>query len=76
MQTDPSVIVNSGNCAQLFSHEATRVFHDRLMDDSDREMFYQSMADIMHDYFKVYIMEMIYWYKYHGVTLCIMCNAS
>ena len=53
MQADPSVTVNSDNTAQLFCHEATRVFHDRLTDAEDKAMFYQSMSDILHDYFKV-----------------------
>lgn len=53
LQADEGVIVNSTNCAQLFAHEATRVFHDRLVDDTDRKVFYQMLADNLHDYFKV-----------------------
>ena len=53
MQAHETVIVNSDNCAQLFAHEATRVFHDRLVDSQDKETFYKSLADNLHDYFKV-----------------------
>ena len=52
-QADESVIVNSDNCAQLLAHEATRVFHDRLVSIEDRTVFYQNLSDILHDYFKV-----------------------
>ena len=53
LQADEGVIVNSDNCAKLFAHEATRVFHDRLVDHEDRTIFYQMLADNCHDYFKV-----------------------
>ena len=53
LQADESVIVNQDNCAQLFAHEATRVFHDRLVDNADRAVFYQMLSDNLHDYFKV-----------------------
>ena len=55
LQADEGVIVNSDNCAQLFTHEATRVFHDRLVDTADRTTFYQIISEILHDYFKVYL---------------------
>ena len=53
LQADEGVIVNSDNCAQLFAHEATRVFHDRLVDHGDRTIFFQMLADNCHDFFKV-----------------------
>ncbi len=53
-QAEEFVIVNSDNCAQLFAHEATRVFHDRLINDEDRGIFYEMLADNLHDYFKVH----------------------
>ena len=53
MQADPSAVVNSDNCAQLFAHEATRVFHDRLTDLEDRTSFFSILADTLHDFFKV-----------------------
>ncbi len=54
LQADESVIVGLENCAQLFAHEATRVFHDRLVDSEDRKRFYDMLANNLHDYFKVW----------------------
>ena len=53
LQADESVIVSRETIAQLFAHEATRVFHDRLTDDNDRKLFYQFLSDDLHNYFKV-----------------------
>ena len=47
------MIVSKENAAQLFAHEATRVFHDRLVSSDDRALFYQFLSDSLHDYFKV-----------------------
>ncbi|XP_064622088.1 dynein axonemal heavy chain 6-like isoform X2 [Lineus longissimus] len=52
-QADEGIIVNKDNCAQLLANEATRVFHDRLINAEDREIFYKILADNLHDYFKV-----------------------
>ncbi|KAM5165262.1 dynein axonemal heavy chain 14 [Mantella aurantiaca] len=53
LQANESVIVTKEMAAQLLVHEATRVFHDRLVDGGDRENFYQSVSDELHNYFKV-----------------------
>ncbi|XP_023930267.1 dynein heavy chain 6, axonemal [Lingula anatina] len=53
LQAHQQVIVNKENCAQLFSHEATRVFHDRLVDSADRAAFFSFLSETLHDYFKV-----------------------
>ena len=53
LQAHSSVLVSRDNAAQLFAHEATRVFHDRLISAEDRSIFYQYLADNLHDYFKV-----------------------
>ena len=52
-QADDKIIVNGDNCAQLFAHEATRVFHDRLVNNEDKTEFFKMLADNLHDYFKV-----------------------
>ncbi|ELU16870.1 hypothetical protein CAPTEDRAFT_116653 [Capitella teleta] len=53
MQADESVIVNSEHCAQLFAHEAARVFHDRLVNAEDRSTFFSMLSENLNDYFKV-----------------------
>ncbi|XP_053375273.1 dynein axonemal heavy chain 6-like isoform X4 [Mercenaria mercenaria] len=53
LQAHNTVVVSKDNCAQLFAHEATRVFHDRLVCAEDRNLFFQFLADNLHDYFKV-----------------------
>ncbi|KAM4694195.1 dynein axonemal heavy chain 14 [Discoglossus pictus] len=53
LQASTSVIITKEAAAQLLVHEATRVFHDRLIDGKDREMFYQFLSDELHNYFKI-----------------------
>ncbi|XP_050405705.2 dynein axonemal heavy chain 6, partial [Patella vulgata] len=53
LQANDSVIVSKDSCAQLLAHEATRVFHDRLVDTQDRMTFFDVLSDNLHDYFKV-----------------------
>uniref|UniRef100_H2YVP9 AAA+ ATPase domain-containing protein n=1 Tax=Ciona savignyi TaxID=51511 RepID=H2YVP9_CIOSA len=52
LQADESVIVSRETIAHLFAHEATRVFHDRLTDATDRSTFHQFLSDDLHNYFK------------------------
>ncbi|XP_078503488.1 dynein axonemal heavy chain 14 [Lissotriton helveticus] len=53
LQASESVIISKESTAQFFLHEATRVFHDRLVGGPDRELFYQFLSDELHNYFKV-----------------------
>ncbi|CAH1791320.1 unnamed protein product [Owenia fusiformis] len=53
LQAHEEVIVGRETVAQLYCHEATRVFHDRLVSAEDRRIFYQFLSDVSHDYFKV-----------------------
>ncbi|KAK3576323.1 hypothetical protein CHS0354_039732 [Potamilus streckersoni] len=53
IQAHEGVIISKDNVAQLFAHEATRVFHDRLVSLEDRKLFFQFLSDNLHDYFKV-----------------------
>ncbi|XP_068088957.1 dynein axonemal heavy chain 14 isoform X3 [Hyperolius riggenbachi] len=53
LQASESVIVTKEMAAQLLIHEATRVFHDRLVGLQDREIFYQCLSDELHNYFKI-----------------------
>ncbi|XP_056424426.1 dynein axonemal heavy chain 14 isoform X2 [Hyla sarda] len=52
-QASEAVIITKDMAAQLFVHETTRVFHDRLVDAGDREIFYQCMSEELLNYFKV-----------------------
>ena len=53
LQANEAVVVGKDNCAQLFAHEVTRVFHDRLVCPEDRRTFFEILSDNLHDYFKV-----------------------
>ena len=47
MQAFPAAIKQpTTNLARLWSHERTRVFHDRLIDDDDRQWFNAKVIDI------------------------------
>ncbi len=53
LQAEEDVILSMNHCAQLFAHEATRVFHDRLVSDADRTAFYRLLVGTCQEYFKV-----------------------
>ncbi|XP_067883713.1 dynein axonemal heavy chain 6-like [Heterodontus francisci] len=53
LQAHESDIVSRDKTIILFAHEVTRVFHDRLSDVKDRQMFYTFLSDDLHNYFKV-----------------------
>ncbi|XP_066570029.1 dynein axonemal heavy chain 6 [Amia ocellicauda] len=52
-QAHESELISREAAAQLFVHEATRVFHDRLVNDQDRELFHRVLSRELHNYFKV-----------------------
>lgn len=39
--------------ALLLVHESARVFHDRLIEPTEQEIFYQFLSNEIHNYFKV-----------------------
>ncbi|XP_071789676.1 dynein axonemal heavy chain 6-like isoform X2 [Asterias amurensis] len=53
LQADESVVTSVDSAAMLLAHEATRVFHDRLVDEPDRMRFFEFLSDDLHNYFKV-----------------------
>ncbi|XP_074844510.1 dynein axonemal heavy chain 14, partial [Carettochelys insculpta] len=53
LQAHKSVIVSKETAALLFVHEAARVLHDRLIESSEKELFYQFLSNELHNYFKI-----------------------
>lgn len=52
LQAHPSVITSREHCAKLLGHEASRVLHDRLTNDTDRRYFYKVLSEQLHNGFK------------------------
>ena len=52
-QADDTVVISRESAASLLAHEATRVFHDRLIDDEDRRQFFRILIEELHNHFKV-----------------------
>ncbi|XP_044147930.1 LOW QUALITY PROTEIN: dynein axonemal heavy chain 14 [Bufo gargarizans] len=52
-QASESITITKDMAAQLLVHETTRVFHDRLVDAGDREIFYQCLSEELLNYFKI-----------------------
>ncbi|GCC19599.1 hypothetical protein chiPu_0021840, partial [Chiloscyllium punctatum] len=52
LQAHESEIASREKTIILFAHEVSRVFHDRLSDEKDRQMFYTFLSDDLHNYFK------------------------
>ncbi|XP_042301519.1 LOW QUALITY PROTEIN: dynein axonemal heavy chain 14 [Sceloporus undulatus] len=53
LQAHRSVIVSKETTALFFVHEAARVFHDRLIDSSEKEIFYHFLSNELNNYFKI-----------------------
>ncbi|PNJ39368.1 DNAH14 isoform 1 [Pongo abelii] len=53
LQADRTVINSKEMAALLFVHEATRVFHDRLMDFTDKSLFYRLLSKELENYFQI-----------------------
>ncbi|XP_075719503.1 dynein axonemal heavy chain 14 isoform X3 [Rhinoderma darwinii] len=53
-QASDTIIITKDMAAQLLVHETTRVFHDRLVDTGDRELFYQCLSEEVLNYFKIF----------------------
>ncbi|XP_052828987.1 dynein axonemal heavy chain 6-like [Octopus bimaculoides] len=55
LQANLQVIHTKEQIFNLFCHEATRIFHDRLTDDKDRMYFHTMMADMASKHFGEYL---------------------
>lgn len=51
-QADERVILTREHCSTLLAHEATRVFHDRLVEEADRAHFFEILSDDIMSCFK------------------------
>ncbi|XP_048968435.1 dynein axonemal heavy chain 14 isoform X2 [Canis lupus dingo] len=53
LQADKTVITSKEMLALFFVHEATRVFHDRLMEYTEKRLFYQFLSKELENYFQI-----------------------
>ncbi|XP_013362490.1 PREDICTED: dynein heavy chain 14, axonemal isoform X4 [Chinchilla lanigera] len=53
LQADKAVINSKETVALFFVHEASRVFHDRLMEPSEQTIFYQVLSKELEKYFEI-----------------------
>lgn len=51
LQADPGVIREHEHIYRLFCHECQRVFHDRLVDKTDKKYFYGILSEMSSKYF-------------------------
>lgn len=53
LQAEKSVVNSKDMVALFFVHEATRVFHDRLIEHTEKGLFYQFLSKELENYFKI-----------------------
>jgi dynein heavy chain, axonemal len=53
LQVRPQVITTKVDIARLFCHESARIFHDRLIDDHDRQYFNTLVSELVEKNFGV-----------------------
>nr|XP_023488506.1 dynein heavy chain 14, axonemal isoform X2 [Equus caballus] len=53
LQADKAVINSKEMAALFFVHEATRVFHDRLIEQTEKGLFYQFLSKEIENYFQI-----------------------
>lgn len=51
LQADSSTIRESKQIFRLFCHEALRVFHDRLVNNEDKQFFYTILSEMASKHF-------------------------
>lgn len=51
MQADPGIIREYNHIFQLYCHESQRVFHDRLVDKSDKKYFNTMLSEMASKHF-------------------------
>ncbi|XP_076986007.1 dynein axonemal heavy chain 14, partial [Tamandua tetradactyla] len=53
LQADKAVINSKEMAALLFVHEASRVFHDRLIEPTEKRLFHQLLSRELENYFQI-----------------------
>ncbi|KAB0345364.1 hypothetical protein FD754_022290, partial [Muntiacus muntjak] len=53
LQADKFVVNSKEMAALFFVHEATRVFHDRLLEQAEQVLFYQILSKELENYFEI-----------------------
>ncbi|XP_068841823.1 dynein axonemal heavy chain 14-like [Capricornis sumatraensis] len=53
LQADKYVVNSKEMAALFFVHEATRVFHDRLLEQAEQVLFYQILSKELENYFQI-----------------------
>nr|XP_048295519.1 dynein axonemal heavy chain 14 [Myodes glareolus] len=53
MQADKSIINSKEMAAKLLVHEASRVFHDRLVEPSEKSLFYQLLSKELQNHMQI-----------------------
>jgi len=49
---EPTVIRDENSISRLWIHEISRVFHDRLNNNEDKDWFYELIIEVLGRYFK------------------------
>lgn len=60
LQADPGVIREHNQIFRLFCHECQRVFHDRLINKTDKKYFYGILSEMASKHFS----KVVYIHKY------------
>ncbi|KAI8925763.1 dynein heavy chain and region D6 of dynein motor-domain-containing protein [Entophlyctis helioformis] len=55
LQIRPGVITTKTELARLFCHESSRIFHDRLIDDTDRQYYNRLLSELVEKSFSIQI---------------------
>ncbi|KAG5457288.1 MAG: dynein heavy chain, N-terminal region 2-domain-containing protein, partial [Olpidium bornovanus] len=55
LQVKPSVVASKVDIVKVFCHESSRVFHDRLIDEPDRQYFNKLLSEVVEKNFAVAI---------------------
>ncbi|XP_004692998.1 PREDICTED: dynein heavy chain 14, axonemal [Condylura cristata] len=53
LQADKTIINSQEMAALFFVHEATRVFHDRLIEHTEKGLFFQFLSNDLQNYFQI-----------------------